>query len=246
MGIWLYRWDHIYLARCLLPLVWATGAGWYLALGIELRSLPMRCMCVAALVVAAGFVIWAYNYRTSSYVLYLNGRFLAALFAVLMAFGYFYAIRRLREQFRPEEMIGAWVVNAVTILLLFLLLNVETYLYCLKTIGDPERARWVGQMSLSIVWGVFAGGLLSVGFWRKVRPYRLTALGLFGLTSLKLVLIDMANSKEVYRIVSFFVLGILMIGASYLYHRVEKWLEASAAEKQDEDSEQPAEPPPPE
>jgi hypothetical protein len=29
-----------------------------------------------------------------------------------------------------------------------------------------------------------------------------------------------------------------MIGASYLYHRVEKWLEASAAEKRGEDSEQ--------
>jgi uncharacterized membrane protein len=203
-------------------------------------------MCVASLVVAAGLVIWGYNYYLTGYILYLNGRFLTALFAVAMSFGYFYAIRRFREQFTQEESIGAWVVNAVTIFLLFLLLNVETYLYCLRTIVDAERARWVGQMSLSIVWGVFAGALLSVGFWRKVRPYRLTALGLFGLTSLKLVLIDMANSKEVYRIVSFFVLGILMIGASYLYHRVEKWLEASAAEKQDEDSEQPTEPPPPE
>jgi uncharacterized membrane protein len=42
------------------------------------------------------------------------------------------------------------------------------------------------------------------------------------------VLVDMAKVHEVYRIVSFLVLGVLMIGASYLYHRVEKRLGLSS------------------
>jgi uncharacterized membrane protein len=62
-----------------------------------------------------------------------------------------------------------------------------------------------------------------------VRSLRLAALGLFGLTALKLVLVDMAEVQEVYRIVSFLVLGVLMIGASYLYHRVEKRLGLSSS-----------------
>ena len=51
---------------------------------------------------------------------------------------------------------------------------------------------------------------------------RLVALGLFGVTALKLVLFDLARAEEIYRIVSFMGLGLLMIAASYLYHRMEK------------------------
>jgi uncharacterized membrane protein len=64
-----------------------------------------------------------------------------------------------------------------------------------------------------------------------VRIYRLCALALFGVTSLKLVIVDMANVRDIYRIISFLVLGLLMIGASYLYHRVEKFLEASSSQR---------------
>jgi len=84
-------------------------------------------------------------------------------------------------------------------------------------------------MCLSVIWGVYATVMLAVGFWKRARALRLTALGLFGLTALKLVVVDMARIQDVYRIVSFFVLGILMIGASYLYHRVEKTLFAVEA-----------------
>ena len=84
-------------------------------------------------------------------------------------------------------------------------------------------------MSLSVTWGTYAIAILAIGFWRNVRSLRLAALGLFGLTALKLVLVDMAEVQEVYRIVSFLVLGVLMIGASYLYHRVEKRLGMSSS-----------------
>jgi uncharacterized membrane protein len=87
-------------------------------------------------------------------------------------------------------------------------------------------------MSLSVVWGIYATAVLVIGFWRRVRSLRLSALGLFGLTVLKLVIVDMAKVEEVYRIVSFLVLGILMIGASYLYHRVEKRISTSSGGKE--------------
>jgi uncharacterized membrane protein len=121
------------------------------------------------------------------------------------------------------------MLYGIAIVLLFALLNVETYLYFSKTIAGPEKARWVTQMALSIVWGVYAAAILVIGFWRNARILRLSALALFGATALKLVIVDMAKVEEVYRIVSFFVLGILMIAASYLYHRVEKKLVTSAA-----------------
>ncbi len=44
-----------------------------------------------------------------------------------------------------------------------------------------------------------------------------------------MVLVDMASIEGIYRIFAFLVLGCLMIGASYIYHRVEKRLIAEAS-----------------
>ncbi len=44
-----------------------------------------------------------------------------------------------------------------------------------------------------------------------------------------LVLLDLTFLKDVYRIVSFLVLGLLMLAASYIYHRLEKRLTNAAA-----------------
>ena len=62
------------------------------------------------------------------------------------------------------------------------------------------------------------------GFAKQVRVARLSALALFGATALKLVFVDLAGVEEVFRIISFVVLGLLIIAASYLYHRAEKQL----------------------
>ena len=64
------------------------------------------------------------------------------------------------------------------------------------------QARWVAQMSLTIVWGAFAAGLLVVGFWRRVAKLRLAGLALFALTGAKLVLVDVANVQDLYRVFS--------------------------------------------
>jgi uncharacterized membrane protein len=153
---------------------------------------------------------------------------LAGLTVVLMVFAHGFILRRFRDLCPKDEQLTAKILYGVGIALLFVLLSAEIYLYFRGTITDRERARWVCQMSLSVTWGAYAIAMLAIGFWRKVRSLRLAALGLFGLTALKLVLIDMAKIQEVYRIISFLVLGVLMIGASYLYHRVEKRLSISA------------------
>jgi len=229
---WLGMKGHNYLSRCLLPVFWSAGSCAYLLSGMFLKSLKMRYANLGALLISVCFIAYGYDHRIDGdYVLYLNGRFVSAFSMVAMAFAYYFVISRLRKRFTSDEYRMAWLVNALSIASLFVLLNIETYQYCVKVISDPERAHWVGQMSLSIVWGVFAIGLLAVGFWRRIRPYRLCALALFGLTSLKLVIVDMAKIKEGYRIISFFVLGILMIGASYLYHRVEQRLKAAEQDK---------------
>lgn len=231
MRLWLSAHGYHYLARCLIPLVWVTGAAGYLGAGVKLRTARLRSVALAILSVAG--VLAAYGYTSDmdgSYLLYLNGRFLAALTFVLMIFADAFVLRCFHQLCGQREQITAKTLYGLGIALLFVLLNVEMYLYFSSTISDPERAQWATQMSLSILWAVYATALLVIGFWRTVRPLRLVALGLFGATALKVVILDMAKVEEVYRIVSFLVLGALMIGASYLYHRVEKRLSVSEVE----------------
>jgi len=226
--LWLDARSHYYLARCLIPLLWVAGAVAYLGTGIKLRTVRLRHVGLAILAVAGVCASHGYTFEVTGYLLYLNGRLLAGLAVVLMVFAHGFTIRRFRDLCTQDEQLTAKILYGVGIALLFILLNIETYLYFQGIIADHERARWICQMSLSVTWGTYAIALLAIGFWRKVRSLRLTALGLFGFTALKLVLIDMAKIQEVYRIISFLVLGVLMIGASYLYHRVEKRLSISA------------------
>jgi uncharacterized membrane protein len=77
-------------------------------------------------------------------------------------------------------------------------------------------------MSVSLVWALYAMAMLSVGFWRNTTSLRIASLVLFGLTGLKVVLVDIASVKQIYRILALFVLAVLMLVGSYLYHKLEK------------------------
>jgi uncharacterized membrane protein len=105
------------------------------------------------------------------------------------------------------------------------------FTFARTTITDHSRARWVGHMSLSLVWSLYATAALTLGFRLRVRPLRLCALALFGVTAVKLAIVDIAHVQQIYRIISFVVLGALMIGASYLYHRIERRLSAEVGAK---------------
>jgi uncharacterized membrane protein len=226
--------DADYARRCSTALLWALGAAGFLAAGVRARCAASRVAGLMAVFIAGILTTAAFGVRLrDEHSLFLNARFAVGLAAVLVVFAYYYFIRRLRDECSDGEQRLAIFLGWTGVLLLWLFLSVETYTYCHDTVILHSEARWVAQMALSMTWGTYAIALLAVGFWRGIRPLRLVALALFGLTALKLVLVDMSTVRQMYRVVSFLVLGILMIGTSYIYHRVEKWLEASAGKEEE-------------
>jgi uncharacterized membrane protein len=79
-------------------------------------------------------------------------------------------------------------------------------------------------MSVSIAWGVYSVVLLIIDFASRIRGWRLGGLILFGATCLKLVLLDLSNLEQIHRILTFFAVVLLLMAASYLYHKLEKRL----------------------
>ncbi|MBV8782067.1 MAG: DUF2339 domain-containing protein, partial [Phycisphaerae bacterium] len=90
--------------------------------------------------------------------------------------------------------------------------------------GSIEIIRSVGvarlgspSASLSVYWSVVAIAAVMSGFVIRNAPVRFFGLGLFALTCLKVVVIDMSELQTGYRVLSFMGLGGLLIGTSVLY-----------------------------
>lgn len=96
-----------------------------------------------------------------------------------------------------------------------------------RSFADPRRTM---HMTLSVYWSVGAAAILVVGFVRKNSALRIMAISCFGLTLLKVVLVDLSYLEMIYRIVSFIVLGVLLLGASLMYQRLSVSLADRRAE----------------
>lgn len=96
---------------------------------------------------------------------------------------------------------------------LFLTLTMETSAFFYQY---APHARFA---SISVLWAVFASALMVQGFRQESSAMRKTAIGLFLLTLFKVFFMDISHFSTPYRILSFMVLGLLLIGSSWLYHR---------------------------
>jgi uncharacterized membrane protein len=83
--------------------------------------------------------------------------------------------------------------------------------------ANPSLAMHV---ALSILWSLFAVIVLGIGFARLIAPLRYLAIVLFGMTVIKVLVVDLANLETLYRIISFIVLGALLLAASFLYQQL--------------------------
>jgi uncharacterized membrane protein len=83
----------------------------------------------------------------------------------------------------------------------------------------PELAALAG---VPAAWVGYACALVIVGFVVARRELRLAGLAILGVTALKLPVLDLAAVDQLYRVVSFLVAGVVMIGVSFVYHRVDQ------------------------
>lgn len=205
--------------------IWALGAALFLVGALRAESTVTFYAGLGALVVAMGFSLVAYAPdRHQNYLLFLNIRFAGGLLTALAALAFAFVAKGWGDLFqKPNRNLLGVLFGAAGVFPL-LLLSFEVYTYCHEMISSRRRARWTAQMALSALWGMYAVGALVVGFWRRVRVLRVAALGLLAVVAAKVLLVDMARVQQIYRIVSFVVVGLMMISASYLYHRLERRL----------------------
>lgn len=93
----------------------------------------------------------------------------------------------------------------------------------LRYIGQSGLAQatqaLAGGLAVSSWWILFAAGLLLLGFQRGLKPVRVAGLWVAALAVGKVLLVDLRSLDALYRVASVLLLGVVSLGAAYLYHR---------------------------
>ena len=110
----------------------------------------------------------------------------------------------------------SWLLTACGVALLFVCTSFEVARVAPMHTAD----RTAQAAAVSIWWALFAVTLLATGFWKKVAPMRYLGLGLLCVATAKGVIFDMADVAQLWRVVSYLVLGMLLLAVAVAYAKV--------------------------
>jgi len=161
------------------------------------------------------------------------GTWLAVIAALVAAHA---LVRRVPEEGQVQWLDGAasLLLAPAALVLLFGLLTGETQAtfsraaWDAAAAGDAEaalRASREGGLAISVLWTVFATGLLSAGLGLRSLPLFYTAYALFAVTAGKVVLVDLATLPTLYRMLAFLALGVLLLAGAWLNLRFRERLQ---------------------
>jgi hypothetical protein len=85
--------------------------------------------------------------------------------------------------------------------------------------GAQSTLHNLQQLSLSMGWLMYSIGLMLFGILKKLNVIRMFSIGVFGLSILKVFIVDLSFLDTGYRIISFIGLGIILIISSYYYQK---------------------------
>ena len=161
---------------------------------------------------------------------FISVRFLAFATVIgMLAFGAAVAVRR-GEELSVAETSFAKSLGLVAGIVFIWGLTQETY-ETFRFYGDAFGDHWdrAAQMGVSLVWTICGVAMLVIGTMRKYRPLRLLALGLMGITVVKVFVFDLSFLVTLYRVLSVGGLGLALIGISWLYSRFGRDTEPAVA-----------------
>ena len=188
------------LGRVLTVTGWAAFALGLLVFGRRWNNLDLRWQSY----ILAGLAFWrswTTNFYAPESFAGVSGRILTGAFVIACFYAAQLLIPRKGEDTGIERHARAFYsLLAATLLAVLLFYEVS------------------GSV-LTVAWGVEGVALLVAGFPLNDRVQRLTGMFLFLVCILKLFVYDLRHLETMYRILSFIVLGLMLVGVSWIYTR---------------------------
>ena len=221
-------WDAVQAAinakHLSMTYLWSVYGAGVLAIGLWRRLAAVRWGGLAILALAALKLMAFDTFMTAvvpeRFVPFINVHFPAFVLVIglMLAFAWWY--RRVRPEPSRFE---AYAVPA----LLIAANCVALWGLTLEAIHHFDaRASRLGadtfgaqQLSLTVLWAVYAIGVISVGIARQSSRIRLAGIALLAVPLLKLFGFDVFLLEREYRVAAFVTLGVLMLGTGLVYQR---------------------------
>ena len=224
-------------------ITWAAEGTVLMWLSFRLRMPQFRISSYAVFAaVAVRLLLFDFMLDLRTFTPVLNERFLAFLVSIAAMYLTGYLLWRERKSLWAQEE-SAWCVYPIFLVAANFfsvwLLSAELWGYFssqLATLGGEDIARAsalqnIRNLSLTALWAVYAVILLVIGIVRRSRPVRLAALALLFVPIAKVFVYDVFSLEQVYRIVAFVGLGVLLLVSGYLYHRYSEAIRGFIVEK---------------
>lgn len=222
---------------------WIT-IGWFIEAGVllwianRIDSDFLNAFALAAIVLGVTRLLLLDNFHTTQLIFNLRMATYAVAIVVLGGVAWFGS----RRQDDSAHTIGAMAVVALNVLALIALSREVTDYYAREMASlSLSRYRWrsayegfrsveiARDFTYSALWMAYGAMLMIVGFVRRSAFIRWLALILIAITIVKVFVYDVSQLERGYRIVSFIVLGILLLAISFVYQR--DWLKLSSRSK---------------
>ncbi|CAI8037523.1 hypothetical protein GBAR_LOCUS20987 [Geodia barretti] len=97
--------------------------------------------------------------------------------------------------------------------------NIATVRFMEGSRAEIQAMENAQNLSLTVLWAVYALVLLAVGIIGKLRAVRLAGLALLTIPVAKVFVYDVFQLEQAYRVAAFIGLGALLLIGGYLYQR---------------------------
>jgi uncharacterized membrane protein len=228
---------------------WVT-MGWFVEAAVLLwvadrvSSELLNVFAIGALALGVGRLLVIDNFDVTCPIFNTRLATYAVAIAVLGAVAW-YGSRREDETARTAASVSVVALNLLA--LRSLSLEVADYYAQQMTSFRPQARPWnhydwlewrhakiARDFTYSALWMAYGAMLMMIGFWRRSAFVRWQALALIAFTIGKVFLYDVSELDRGYRIVSFIVLGVLLLAISFVYQR--DWLRLSSRKNSEESS----------
>jgi len=227
---------------------WIT-VGWFVEAAVllwvadRIHSDLLNAFALGALALGVVRLLWFDNFHSMQLI--FNARMGTHALAVAVLGGVaWYASQRDDETGRSVAAIAVVALNAVA--LIALTREVADYYAQQLAALQPQTgafnlAYWSQSRSIGItrdftysaLWMAYGATLMVVGFWRNSAFVRWQALLLIAATTVKVFVYDTSQLDHIYRILSFIVLGVLLLTVSFAYQK--DWLQLSGRKQSELD-----------
>jgi uncharacterized membrane protein len=205
---------------------WLIESAVLLWVAVKTQSNLLRYFAGCTLALGVLRLVLYDNFHVETLV--FNARFATYLLAIAIMGGIVAAGGRYASE-REMPFVKAAGVAFNLLALLALTLEAEGYFgrqiahdYRQLGYSATRQLEIARDFSFSAIWILYGAAMMVVGFWKRTAFIRWQALVLVAFTIGKVFLYDSRELQQIYRILSFIALGVMLMGISYAYHR--DWL----------------------